>query len=130
MLYSIPEPVDPVGNAPSTQLLNPDILVMQPTQNHERLHNLAGPAMVFSDGWWLYSMHDSFVSERLVTHPDQVGLEDLPLDENLEVLHTTIKLLGQKRFLAASGARLYRRMFSAGSIEFGSTTTSRFYWSK
>ncbi len=33
MLYSIPEPVDPVGNAPSTRLLNPYILVVQPTQN-------------------------------------------------------------------------------------------------
>ncbi len=29
MLYSIPEPVDPVGNPPSTQLLIPDVLMMQ-----------------------------------------------------------------------------------------------------
>ena len=28
MLYSIPEPVDPVGNAPSTQLLSPGVLMM------------------------------------------------------------------------------------------------------
>ncbi len=72
----------------------------------ERLHNLRGPAMAFSDGWSLYAIHGSFVSERLVMHPDEVGLEDLPLDENLEVLHATIELLGHERFLAAAKAQL------------------------
>jgi len=82
----------------------------RPTEIHldtrERLHNLRGPAMAFSDGWSLYSIHGSFVSERLVTHPDEVGLEDLPLDENLEVLHGTIELLGHERFLAAAKAQV------------------------
>ena len=31
-------------------------------------------------------------------HPDEVGLEDLPLDENLEVLHATIEMLGSRAF--------------------------------
>jgi hypothetical protein len=72
----------------------------------ERLHNLRGPAMAFNDGWSLYSIHGSCVSERLVMHPEQVGLEDLPLEESLEVLHATIDLLGHERFLAAARARL------------------------
>ena len=36
MLYSIPEPVDPVGNAPSTQLLNPGVLMIQPAKEWNR----------------------------------------------------------------------------------------------
>ena len=62
--------------------------------------------MAFNDGWSLYSIHGCFVSERLVMHPEEVGLEDLPLDENLEVLQAAIELLGHERFLAAAGARL------------------------
>jgi hypothetical protein len=72
----------------------------------ERLHNLTGPAMAFNDGWSLYSIHGCFVSERLVIQAEKVGLEDLPLDENLEVLHATIELLGHEKFLAAARARL------------------------
>jgi hypothetical protein len=72
----------------------------------ERLHNLRGPAMAFSDGWSLYAIHGCFVSERLVMQPNEVGLEDLPLDENLEVLHATIEMLGHERFLAAAKAHL------------------------
>jgi hypothetical protein len=82
----------------------------RPTAIHldarERLHNLGGPAMAFNDGWSLYAIHGCCVSERLVIQPEQVGLEDLPLDENLEVLHATIELLGHERFLAAARARL------------------------
>jgi hypothetical protein len=80
----------------------------RPTAIHldarERLHNLRGPAMAFNDGWSLYSIYGSCVSERLVMHPEQVGLEDLPLDESLEVLHATIELLGSERFLSAARA--------------------------
>ncbi len=39
-------------------------------------------------------------------HPNEAGLEDLPLDENLEVLHATIETLGHQRFLAAAKAQL------------------------
>jgi len=85
----------------------------RPTEIHvdgrERLHNLRGPAMAFSDGWSLYSIHGSFVSQRLVNHPDEIRLEDLPLDENLEVLHATIELLGHERFLAAAKAKLLQQ---------------------
>lgn len=82
----------------------------RPTEIHldtrERLHNLRGLAMAFSDGWSLYAIHGSFVSELLVMHPDEVGLEDLPLDESLEVLHATIEMLGHEGFLAAAKAQL------------------------
>ena len=74
--------------------------------NRERLHNLRGPAMTFGDGWSLYAIHGCFVSERLVVQPDEVKHEDLPLDENLEVLHAAIERLGHERFLAASRAKL------------------------
>ncbi len=72
----------------------------------ERLHNLKGPAMSFEDGWSQYAIHGCFVSEGLVMQPEEAKLEDLPLDENLEVLHATIELLGYERFLAASRAKL------------------------
>ena len=72
----------------------------------ERLHNLRGPAMAFSDGWSLYAIHGSSVSERLVMKPDTVKLEDLPLDTDLEVLHATIELLGHERFLKVAKAQL------------------------
>ena len=41
MLHSIPEPVDPVGNAPpppSTQLLNPDVLMVEPAEDWYRCY--------------------------------------------------------------------------------------------
>ncbi len=72
----------------------------------ERLHSVRGPAMAFSDGWFLYAIHGNAVSERLVIRPDAATLEDLPLDTDLEVLHATIKLLGHERFLAAAKAQL------------------------
>jgi len=82
----------------------------RPTTIHldrrERFHNLKGPAMAFSDGWSLYAIHGSSVSERLVMSPDTVKLEDLPLDTDLEVLHATIELLGHERFLKAANAKL------------------------
>jgi hypothetical protein len=82
----------------------------RPTAIHldasERLHNLRGPSMAFNDGWSLYSIHGSSVSERLVMRPEEACLADLPLDENLEVLHATIELLGHARFLLAAGAKL------------------------
>ena len=62
--------------------------------------------MAFSDGWSLHAIHGCFVSERLVAQPDEVGLEDLPLDESLEILHATIEMLGRERFLAAAKAQL------------------------
>jgi hypothetical protein len=82
----------------------------RPTAIHldrrERLHNLSGPAMAFRDGWSLYAIHGSSVSERLVIKPDTVRLEDLPLDTDREVLHATIELLGHERFLKAAKAKL------------------------
>jgi hypothetical protein len=72
----------------------------------ERLHSLRGPAMAFGDGWSLYAIHGSAVSEGLVMNPDAVKLEDLPLDSDLEVLHATIDLLGHQRFLKAANAKL------------------------
>jgi hypothetical protein len=72
----------------------------------ERLHNLSGPAMEFGDGWSLYAIHGSAVSERLIMKPDAVGLEDLPLDTDREVIHATIELLGHERFLKAANAKL------------------------
>ena len=72
----------------------------------ERLHSVRGPAMAFSDGWSLYAIHGSAVSERLVTRPEEATLEELPLDSDLEVLHATIELLGHERFLEAAKAQL------------------------
>ena len=68
----------------------------------ERLHNLRGPAMEFGDGWSLYAIHGSAVSERLVVKPDTVELEDLPLDTDLEVLHADNRVIGP-RTLPESG---------------------------
>jgi hypothetical protein len=62
--------------------------------------------IAFKDGWSLYEIHRRFVSERLVMQPEEVKLEDLPLNENLEVLHASIELLGHERFPAASRAKL------------------------
>ncbi len=39
-------------------------------------------------------------------HPNEVGLEDLPLDESLEVVQATIEMLGHECFLAAAKGRL------------------------
>jgi len=82
----------------------------RPTEIHldarERLHNLKGAAMAFSDGWSLYAIHGNAVSERLAIRPEEATLEDLPLDSDLEVLHATIELLGHERFLAAAKAEL------------------------
>jgi hypothetical protein len=62
--------------------------------------------MAFSDGWSLYAIHGSSVSESLVMKPETVSLEDLPLDTDREVLHATIELLGHERFLKAAEAKL------------------------
>lgn len=62
--------------------------------------------MAFNDGWSLYAIHGSFVSERLVMQPEEVSLNDLPLDTDLEVLHATIELLGHEHFLSAARAKL------------------------
>jgi hypothetical protein len=64
------------------------------------LHNPAGPAVAYPDGWGFYAWHGRRVPGWVIVAP---SIEAITAEENVEVRRCAIESLGWDRFIAEAG---------------------------
>lgn len=69
-----------------------------------RMHNEAGPAMEYPDGWKLWYIGGVDVTGQIVMRPDTQTVEDILNESNEEVRRIRTERFGWLRFLQESGA--------------------------
>jgi hypothetical protein len=89
---------------------NAVMLSDRPTQLHVdtqgRLHNETGPAMLFSDGFSLYSYHGILVDKQIIESPETITLSQIKKEDNSEIKRILTERYGYERYLRESKAKL------------------------
>ena len=75
----------------------------------QRLHNDAGPAVSFRDGWSIWVIDGIPVDEQVVMSPETQTLPQIRRERNAEVKRIRIERYGWDRYLAAVGATVLDR---------------------
>ena len=68
-----------------------------------RLHNEIGPAVLYRDGWSLWSWHGVTVSEKIITKPQSITVRKIQKEENAEVRRAMIEIFGYERYIKKAG---------------------------
>ena len=71
-----------------------------------RLHHDTGPAVVWPDGWGVWSVHGVRVPRQVVEAPETLTVDQIRGEENAEVRRVMIGRYGPDRYLRESGAQL------------------------
>ena len=71
-----------------------------------RLHRDDGPAVVWPDGWGVYSIHGVRVPRQVVEEPDTLTIEQIGGEENAEVRRVMIDRFGMDRYVREAGGVL------------------------
>jgi hypothetical protein len=79
------------------------------TLDGEYLHNDAGPAVRFRDGWSVWAIDGVLVDEQLVLHSQTQTLSQVRSERNAEVRRVRIQRYGWDRYLAEVGATVLDR---------------------
>jgi hypothetical protein len=75
-----------------------------------RLHSESGPAIVWRDGWGLYSWHGVQVTANVVDTPaEQITAKWIAEEPNAEVRRVLIERMGLERYLELAEAKLVNR---------------------
>jgi len=72
-----------------------------------RLHNEAGPAMQYSDGYCLYTHHGVRIGwdkAHIIETPESITVQEIGAETNAEVRRVMIERYGQVRYIQDSGA--------------------------
>jgi hypothetical protein len=77
-----------------------------------RLHNAAGPAVVWRDGWSLYFWHGTRVPEWVIRNPTVAAVAAEP---NVEVRRCAIEAMGWDTYIAAAGLQLVDTAMDPGN---------------
>jgi hypothetical protein len=72
----------------------------------DRLHNDAGAAVRYEDGYSLYSFNGVSVTEKIIMSPEKITVEEIETEENLEVQRIMIERFGVDKYLIETGAKL------------------------
>ena len=67
-----------------------------------RLHNDSGSALVFPDGYSIYSWHGVTVDSYVIEQPDQITVDDIEQEENSEVRRVKTVRFGESKYLQNS----------------------------
>jgi hypothetical protein len=89
------------------------ILTERPTSIHRddrnRLHNVAGAALTYPDGFALHAVHGIRVSADIIDNPASITCERIGGESNAEIRRVMIELYGANRYLLDSGAKVIHR---------------------
>ena len=67
-----------------------------------RLHNDAGPALSFRDGWALYRVHGVTIPADIIEHPETLTVARIDSEQNAEVRRVMIEKYGLDRYVSDS----------------------------
>jgi hypothetical protein len=73
---------------------------------NRRLHHTGGPALVWPDGWGLYSVHGVAVPDWIIEHPERITVLDIERCRNAEVRRVMLDAYGWTRYIAHCGAEV------------------------
>jgi hypothetical protein len=82
-----------------------DVAVPRGWGSH-RLHNDAGSAVSWPDGWGVWASHGVRVTKQIIEAPDTLTVEQIRTERNVEVRRVMIERFGHERFIRESGAQL------------------------
>jgi hypothetical protein len=85
------------------ELTNPDV---ERGWGSHRLHSDEGPAVVFPDGWGVWSVHGVRVTQQVVEAPETLAVAQILGEENAEVRRVMMERFGFDRLLEDSEAAL------------------------
>ena len=71
-----------------------------------RLHNPAGLAIAYPDGWGLYAWHGTRVLAQVILSPESLTIAQITAEQNAEVRRVMLERFGQDRYIRESGAIL------------------------
>ncbi|HEY8723407.1 MAG TPA: hypothetical protein VIL92_06055 [Gaiellaceae bacterium] len=95
-----------VGERPTAihrELTNPDV---QRGWGSHRLHSDDGPAVVFPDGWGVWSVHGVRVTQQIVEAPETLTVAQILAEENAEVRRVMMDRFGFDKLLEQADAAL------------------------
>jgi hypothetical protein len=82
----------------------------RPTAIHRddqgRLHNLTGPAIVWPDGWGIYSVSGIRVPADLIENPAGITVARIEAEQNAEIRRVMVDLYGLARYVRDAGFEL------------------------
>jgi hypothetical protein len=70
-----------------------------------RLHNDSGPSIAWADGWALWHVHGTQVTEQIVMRPETITAEQISREENAEVRRIMADRIGNARMMEVLGAQ-------------------------
>jgi len=89
------------------------IVTPLPTELHRddegRLHNTEGAALIFDDGWGVWSVNGVRVPRKIIEEKDKITAQDILDEENAEIRRVMMEFLGTEKFIQESGARLVHK---------------------
>jgi hypothetical protein len=86
----------------SRELTNPD--VPRGWGSH-RLHNSQGPAIIWPDGWGLWTIHGVRVTQQIVEAPETLTPKQITGEPNAEVRRIMLERFGAERYVRELGAK-------------------------
>lgn len=75
-----------------------------------RLHNEAGAAVKWPDGWGVYAVHGVRLPAYIIEHPEQITVERIAAESNAEIRRIMITRYGIPRYMKDSGAELVHEL--------------------
>ncbi len=70
------------------------------------LHNDTGPAVLYRDGFSVYSIHGVRVPKNVVEDPSSITVDSVAAESNIEVRRVMIEKMGVDKYLKDCGAKL------------------------